>query len=119
MASPLGRGLAPSPLGLASSSLVVVKSAPSKVIVDRVAARLREIWAAVRATIISTWSNGRSEGQITKLKLVKRQTYGRAKFDLLEARLVGAKRCSRSTHSSLAPSDLRPIKTGLRMRRGS
>jgi transposase len=36
------------------------------------------------------WSNGQTEGQITKLKLVKRQMYGRAKLDLLEARLIGA-----------------------------
>ena len=46
--------------------------------------------AAVRAAINSTWSNGQTEGQITKLKLVKRQMYGRAKLDLLEARLIGA-----------------------------
>jgi transposase len=45
---------------------------------------------AVRAAIASAWSNGQTEGQITKLKLVKRQMYGRAKIDLLEARLVGA-----------------------------
>jgi transposase len=31
-----------------------------------------------------------TEGQITKLKLVKRQMYGRAKLDLLRARLLGA-----------------------------
>jgi transposase len=36
------------------------------------------------------WSNGQTEGQITKLKLIKRQTYGRGKLDLLEARIVGA-----------------------------
>lgn len=48
--------------------------------------------AAVRAAIVSPWSNGQTEGQITKLKLVKRQIYGRAKLDLLEARLVGAVR---------------------------
>jgi hypothetical protein len=36
--------------------------------------------AAVRAAIASTWSNGQTEGQITKLKLVKRQMYGRAKL---------------------------------------
>jgi transposase len=29
------------------------------------------------------------EGQITKLKLVKRQMFGRAKLDLLQARLIG------------------------------
>ena len=46
--------------------------------------------AAVRAAIISAWSNGQTEGQITKLKLIERQMYGRAKLDLLEARLIGA-----------------------------
>jgi len=46
--------------------------------------------AAVGAAIVSTWSNGQTEGQITKLKLVKRQMYGRGKLDLLEARVVGA-----------------------------
>jgi transposase len=46
--------------------------------------------AAVRAAITQSWSNGQVEAQITKLKLVKRQMYGRAKIDLLEARLLGA-----------------------------
>jgi len=45
---------------------------------------------AVKAAIIHSWSNGQTEGQITKLKLVKRQMYGRAKIDLLEARVTGA-----------------------------
>lgn len=45
--------------------------------------------AAVSAAITSPWSNGQTEGQITKLKLVKRQMYGRGKIDLLEARVVG------------------------------
>jgi transposase len=45
---------------------------------------------AVGAAIASYWSNGQTEGQITKLKLVKRQMYGRAKIDLLEARFIGA-----------------------------
>ncbi len=43
-----------------------------------------------RAAIVSPWSNGQTEGQITKLKLVKRQMYGRGKIDLLQARLIGA-----------------------------
>ena len=43
---------------------------------------------AVTAAIMETWSNGQTEGQVTKLKLVKRQMYGRAKVDLLRARLV-------------------------------
>src|ERR1700749_2991556 len=44
---------------------------------------------AVRAAITQPWSNGQVEAQITKLKLVKRQMYGRPKLDLLEARLLG------------------------------
>ena len=46
--------------------------------------------AAVTAAITSPWSNGQTEGQITKLKLVKRQMYGRGKLDLLQARVIGA-----------------------------
>lgn len=46
--------------------------------------------AAINAAITTSWSNGQTEGQITKLKLVKRQMYGRAKLDLLQARLIGA-----------------------------
>ena len=46
--------------------------------------------AAVSAAITSPWSNGQAEGQITRLKLVKRQMYGRGKLDLLQARVIGA-----------------------------
>jgi transposase len=45
---------------------------------------------AVRAALTEPWSNGQTEGQNTKLKLVKRQMYGRAGIDLLKARLLGA-----------------------------
>ncbi|MGY3079493.1 transposase [Bradyrhizobium sp. LM6.10] len=41
---------------------------------------------AVRAAIISPWSNGQTEGQITRRKLVRRQMYCRGKLDLLQAR---------------------------------
>ena len=44
--------------------------------------------AAVKAALTEPWSNGQTEGQITKLKLVKRQMYGRAGLDLLRARLI-------------------------------
>lgn len=46
--------------------------------------------AAVVSALMQPWSNGQTEGQITRLKLVKRQMFGRAKLDLLEARLIGA-----------------------------
>jgi hypothetical protein len=39
---------------------------------------------AVRSAIASPWSNGQTEEQITRLKLVKRQMYGRGKLDLLQ-----------------------------------
>ena len=46
--------------------------------------------AAARAAITLPWSNGQTEGQITRLKLVRRQMYGRGNIDLLQARLIGA-----------------------------
>jgi transposase len=46
--------------------------------------------AAVKAALTEPWSNGQTEGQNTKLKMVKRQMYGRAGLDLLRARLLGA-----------------------------
>jgi transposase len=46
--------------------------------------------AAVRAAITLPWSNGQTEGHITRLKLVRRQMYGRGNIDLLQARLIGA-----------------------------
>jgi transposase len=54
------------------------------------ASGIRRDHAAVRAAITEPWSNGQTEGQITKLKLVKRQMYGRGKLDLLQARLIRA-----------------------------
>ncbi len=43
---------------------------------------------AVEAAFSSEWSNGQTEGQVNRLKFIKRQMYGRAKFDLLSARVV-------------------------------
>jgi transposase len=46
--------------------------------------------AAVQAGLTSPWSQGQIEGQITRLKLIKRQGYGRARFDLLRKRVLHA-----------------------------
>ena len=54
------------------------------------AAGLLQDEQAVRAALTLPWSSGQVEGQVTRLKLVKRQGYGRAKLDLLRARLVRA-----------------------------
>jgi transposase len=44
----------------------------------------------VRAALELPWSNGQVEGQINRLKLLKRQMYGRAGLDLLERRALPA-----------------------------
>jgi len=44
--------------------------------------------AAVRNAVTMEWSNGQTEGQVNRLKMLKRQMYGRAKFDLLRARVL-------------------------------
>ena len=45
---------------------------------------------AVVAAMKEPWSNGQAEGQINRLKTLKRQMYGRAKLDLLKARMIAA-----------------------------
>jgi transposase len=56
----------------------------------RFAASLEKDLAAVEAGLTEEWSNGPVEGFIHKLKLVKRQGYGRANLDLLRARMLAA-----------------------------
>ena len=46
--------------------------------------------AAVRAAVSWEWSNGQTEGQVNRLKMLKRQMYGRANFDLLRARVLNS-----------------------------
>ncbi len=43
---------------------------------------------AVEAGLRLAWSNGPTEGQVNRLKLIKRQMYGRANFDLLRQRVL-------------------------------
>ncbi len=56
--------------------------------VETFARGLEQDEAAVRAALTTPWSNAQAEGQITKLKLLKRQMYGRASFDLLRRRIL-------------------------------
>ena len=46
--------------------------------------------AAVREALRSKWSNGQTEGQINRLKMIKRSMYGRGKLDLLRSRVLHA-----------------------------
>ncbi len=54
------------------------------------ASGLQQDEAAVRAALTLPWSSGQVEGQITRLKLLKRQMYGRASFTLLRQRVLHA-----------------------------
>lgn len=45
---------------------------------------------AVLAGLVQPWSNGQVEGQVTRLKLLKRSMYGRAGYDLLRQRVLAA-----------------------------
>lgn len=56
----------------------------------RFAAGLGKDLDAVRAGLTEKWSNGPVEGFVHKLKLLKRQGYGRAGFELLRARMLAA-----------------------------
>ncbi len=58
--------------------------------VRRFALGLQGDAGAVRAGLMLSYSNGQTEGQINKLKLVKRAMYGRGKFDILRQRLLHA-----------------------------
>ncbi len=51
-------------------------------------ASLRKDYRAVKAGLTSCYSNGQTEAQIHRLKLVKRMMYGRAGFDLLRKRVL-------------------------------
>jgi transposase len=54
----------------------------------RFAKRLSADYEAVRAAVTLGWSNGPVEGQINRLKMLKRTMYGRADLDLLSRRFL-------------------------------
>ena len=45
-------------------------------------------YLAVKAAYSLPWSNGQVEGQVNRLKFIKRQMFGRANFDLLRLRVL-------------------------------
>ncbi|MCL4732909.1 ISL3 family transposase [Patescibacteria group bacterium] len=62
-----------------SSSLSQLKTFASGLLKD---------YDAIRAALELEWSNGQVEGQVNRLKVIKRDMYGRAKFDLLRLRVL-------------------------------
>ncbi|HEY5865682.1 MAG TPA: transposase, partial [Candidatus Tectomicrobia bacterium] len=57
---------------------------------QRFAKSLREDYAAVKAGVTLRWSTGPVEGHITRLKMLKRQMFGRAGVDLVRQRVLHA-----------------------------
>ena len=49
---------------------------------------IKQDLAAVTNALSLPWSNGQTEGQVNRLKPIKRQMYGRANFDLLRRRVL-------------------------------
>lgn len=57
---------------------------------QRFALSIEGDYDAVKAGLTLMWSNGQTEGQVNRLKLLKRQSYGRAGFQLLRRRVLKA-----------------------------
>jgi len=55
---------------------------------QRFASGLRDDYEAVKAGLTLPWSTGPVEGQMNRLKMLKRQMYGRANIDLLRQRVL-------------------------------
>lgn len=62
--------------------------AVSAIPLQNFAVGLRQDYDAVRAALETSWSNGQTEGQVNRLKVIKRQMYGRANFDLLRLKVL-------------------------------
>ena len=54
----------------------------------RFADGLQRDWAAIQAGLTLPWHNGVTEGQVNRIKLLKRQGYGRAGFTFLRQRVL-------------------------------
>ena len=77
-------------VNLISSRKTQANNAETFQTVWRFSERLQEDLKAVIAALKLPWSNGQTEGQVNGLKLIKRQMFGRANFDLLRQRVLHA-----------------------------
>lgn len=72
----------------AVESLDEVLAAASGTLFDRFAASLRRDFAAISAALVLPWTTSPVEGQVSRIKMLKRTMYGRAGFELLRARVL-------------------------------
>jgi transposase len=57
-------------------------------VIETFAAGLKADGSAIGAALTTPWSNGQTEGQVNRLKLIKRQMFGHASFELLRRRVL-------------------------------
>ena len=57
-------------------------------VMQRFAQMIQRDISAIRNAVVTPWSNGQTEGQINRLKTLKRAMYGRAGAELLRARML-------------------------------
>jgi transposase len=74
--------------GTALAGWLVAAEASGSAALRGFAAGLRRDQAAVQAALDHAWSSGQVEGQVNRLKLLKRQAYGRAGFAQLRRRYL-------------------------------
>ncbi len=69
-------------------SLDAVLTAAAGTLFARFAASLRRDFDAINASLMLPWTTSPVEGQISRIKMLKRTMYGRAGFELLRARVL-------------------------------
>jgi len=75
----------------------------------RFAQGLRDDYAAVKAGMTLPWSTGAVEGHMNRLKMLKRQMFGRARLDLLSRRfLLAPRRAQRPEPRPQVPAEAHP-----------
>ena len=74
----------------AVESLDEVLAAATGTLFARFAASLRRDFEAISAALVLPWTTSPVEGQISRIKMLKRTMYGRAGFELLRARVLSA-----------------------------
>ena len=67
-------------------SEAISKEMPSEI--RHFASGLQQDEMAVKEALNCEWSNGQVEGQVNRLKTIKRQMYGRGSFELLRRRVL-------------------------------
>ncbi len=74
----------------AAESLDEVLAAATSTLFARFAASLRRDFDAISAALVLPWTTSPVEGQVSRIKMLKRTMYGRAGFELLRARVLQA-----------------------------